>query len=174
MLKYSSTFTTLLCSTASTVFNFSTALLFALSRFVFHPTFNLCHVAFFIHPTYFAFLGFLMGVKFPTCTQFREASIFPFWIHIIFLVLSASLHRLALHNIFDCTHKAQRLKQHDIYDCTTMPIFCCATTVMIAPRCPSFEATRYLWLRRDTYLLKQHDIYDCTTMPIFWSNTIFY
>ena len=55
-----------------------------------------------------------MGVKFRTSTQFREACTFPFCIHIIFLFLSEPLHRLALHDIFDCTHKAQRLMNHDI------------------------------------------------------------
>jgi len=63
--------------------------------------------------------------------------------------------------------------RHDIYDCTAMPIFWNNTIFMIAPRCPSFEATRYLWVRRDTYLLKQHDIYDCTVMPIFEATRYF-
>jgi len=49
--------------------------------------------------------------------MFREATTFPFCIHIIFLILSEPLHRLALHDIFDCTHKAQRLMNHDIFDC---------------------------------------------------------
>jgi hypothetical protein len=63
--KNSSTFTTILCSNPSTVFISCTNLLFALSRFVFHPIFILCRVAFFVRCTYFAFLWFLKwGVTF--------------------------------------------------------------------------------------------------------------
>jgi hypothetical protein len=53
--------TTLLFSTASTAFIFSTTLLFALSRFVFHPTFNLCHVAFLFIPRTLLFRFFNGG-----------------------------------------------------------------------------------------------------------------
>jgi hypothetical protein len=70
-----------------------------------------------------------MGVNFPTCTQFREASIFPFWIHIIFLILSEPLHRLALHDTFDFTTYAHRSARHVIFVFITMP---------------SFEASQYL------------------------------
>jgi len=70
-----------------------------------------------------------MGVKFRTSTQFREASIFPFWIHLIFLLLSEPLHRLALHDIFDCTMYAHRSARH---------------AILFLSRMPSFEAPRYL------------------------------
>jgi len=87
----------------------------------------------FIHSTYFAFLGFLMGVKFRTSTQFRAASTFPFCIHSIFLILSEPHYLLLLHDIFGFITYAYRSALHDIYDCTAMPFFCCATIFMIAP-----------------------------------------
>jgi hypothetical protein len=59
-------------------------LLFALSRFGLHPTFNLCHVAFFGSLHGLCFYGFFNGGNFRTATRFRAASTFPFCTHIIF------------------------------------------------------------------------------------------
>ena len=129
------------------------ALLFALSRFGFIPNFSSLPSRFFIRRTYFAFFVFFKwGVKFPTCTQFREAITFPFCSHSIFLVLSEPHYLLLFHDIFGFITYAHRSALHDIYDCTAMPFFCCATIFMIAPRC---------------HLLLRYDIYDCTAMLSF-------
>jgi hypothetical protein len=64
-----------------------------------------------------------MGVKFRASTQFREAITFPFCIHFIFLVLTEPLHRLALHDIFDCTTYAYRSARHVIFVFITYAIF---------------------------------------------------
>jgi hypothetical protein len=115
--------TTTLFSTSSTAFISSTTLLFALSRFGLHPTFNLCHVAFFYSFHVLCFLGFFNGGNFRTATRFRAAITFPFCIHLIFLVLSEPLHRLALHDIFDCTTYAHRSARHVIFIFITYAIF---------------------------------------------------
>jgi hypothetical protein len=76
--------------------------------------------------------------------MFREASTFPFlFSHHIFTSLRAALSFVASRYL--CLHRdAHLLLRRDIYDCTVMPIFCCATIFMIAPRCLSFVAPRYL------------------------------
>jgi hypothetical protein len=95
-----------------------------------------------------------MGVNFPTCTQFREAITFPFCIHIIFLLLSEPLHRLALHDIFDCTHKAQHLMHHDIFDCTANALFCCTTIFLFSARMLIVRSITIFCLHRDAHLFE--------------------
>ena len=84
-----------------------------------------------------------MGVNVRATAMFREASMFTFCIHIIFLVLSEPLYLLALHDIFVFSTYAHRSALHDIYDFTAMP---------------SFVAPRYLCFHRDALLLSLHDI----------------
>jgi len=57
MLKYSSTFTTLLCSISSTLFISSATLLFALSRFEFTADFYFCQLDLSLVASCFAFLN---------------------------------------------------------------------------------------------------------------------
>jgi hypothetical protein len=60
--------------------------------------------------------------------------------------------RLALHNIFDCTHKAHRLMNHDI---------------LIAPRCPFLMRHHIFVFITFIHRSARHDIFDFTAMPIF-------
>jgi hypothetical protein len=91
-----------------------------------------------------------MGVNVRATAMFREAITFPFCIHIIFLLHSEPLHRSALQDIFDCTHKAQRLMNHDIFDCTdTMPFFCCFTIFLISSRLPIVRRATIFCFYRD-------------------------
>jgi hypothetical protein len=92
-----------LFSNSSTLLIFSTNLLFALSRFGFFTNFYSLPIRLVVRCTDFGFCVFKMGVNVRAAAMFREASTFPFCIHIIFLVLSEPLHRLAYHDIFDCT-----------------------------------------------------------------------
>jgi hypothetical protein len=79
-----------------------------------------------------------MGVKFRTGTRFREASTFPFCIHIVFLVLSEPLYLLVLHDIFVFITYAHRSVRHDIFVFTTY-----------------------------AHRSARHDSFDCTAMPFF-------
>ena len=130
-------------------------MLFALSSFEFITNFySLPMFLSFI----FLLLCFLMGVNFPTCTQFREAITFPFCIHIIFLVLSAPHHLLLFHDIFDCTTYVHRSGHHDILASTVIPFLGTSSYFCFHHVCSSFGTPRY---------------FDCTALPFLMRHHIF-
>jgi len=89
---------------------------------------------------------------------------------------------LALHDFFDCTHKAHRLMNHDIFDCTAMPFFYCVTLFLfspcmlivrsitifwVPPRCPSFGTSSYFCLHHVCSSFGAPRYFVSTAMPIF-------
>jgi hypothetical protein len=60
--------------------------------------------------------------------------------------------RLALHDIFDCTHKAHRLMNHDI---------------LFAPRCPFLMRHHIFDFTAYAHRSARHDTFGSTAMPFF-------
>jgi hypothetical protein len=65
---------------------------------IFHPTFNFYHAAFLFIPRTLFFRFLKWGGSVRATAMFRAASTFPFYFHIIFLLLSKPHHLLSFHN----------------------------------------------------------------------------
>jgi len=90
MLKYSSTFTTLLCSNSSTSFTSSRTLLFALSRFEFTTDSYFCQLDLSLVASCFCFLKWGEPFGLPRCSA-QPAHVFICWPHTELLFLTHNL-----------------------------------------------------------------------------------